>query len=150
MFYYLFWSDLGIKRNVIRSIKRSIKSRKLVNFSATYAFDTFLNHIEEARVSDSIYHPLGNHFTIHTAPMWDDITDFSGNVLLKRVYRLENLIGGINSAFEECGIQRKIEKSERELNRNQRRQAFVPTRKQQQKIEAIYSKDFDLYESACH
>ena len=103
MFYYLFWKDAGRIGNIARPLKKLVKHKKLI-LNSSYAFDLFLDCAHEARQSDSIYLPLGNHFTTHTAPMWDDITDFSGNVLLTKVCRLENLIEGVNMAFEECGI----------------------------------------------
>ncbi len=68
-----------------RSLKIFIISKKLM-LNTSYAFDVFLDYTQEARLSDSIYYPLGNHFMTHTAPMWDDITDSNENVLLKQVY----------------------------------------------------------------
>ena len=82
--------------------------------------------------------------------MWDDITDFTGNVLLDRVYRLENLIEGINSAFEECGIAKRLDSSVKKLNQNKRRKAYIPNQHQREKIREIYSKDFEIYENAWH
>lgn len=148
MFYYLFWKDLGTLGNISRSLKKSFTNRKFIHFNAKYAFDMFLDYVQEARLSDSIYHPLGNHFTTHTATMWDDITDFENNILLSRVYRLENLIDGINLAFEECGIDKKLSGDGKKLNKNKTRQGYIPTSQQKNKIQDIYYKDFEIYESA--
>ena len=119
-------------------------------YSTSYAFDVFLDYVQEARISDSIYVPLGNHFTTHTAPMWDDITDLDGNILLKKAFRLENLIGGINEAFEQCGIEKRIERDWQKLNKNknQNRKYYSPTESQVKKIEKIYCNDFEIYEKA--
>ena len=149
MFYYLYQKDSGSVRNLMRALSRSINYRKLV-LNTSYAFDAFLDQVYEARISDSIYHPLGIHFTTHTAPMWDDITDLHGNILLKEVFRLENLTEGINKVFKECGINKKLDQSSKELNKNRGRKGYIPTRNQIKKIKEIYDKDFEIYESAGH
>ena len=146
MFYYLARKDIGLTKSLTGSLWRMFRNGKLGTGTA-YAFDIFLDHAEAARTSDSIYHPLGIHFTTHTAPMWDDITDLEGNVLLTRVYRLENLVDGINQVFEECGLNKRIADKGTKLNRNVKRGQYSPSRKQIAKIEAIYSRDFELYET---
>lgn len=147
MFYYLYWKDSGFIKNLKRAFKRSLHTRRLL-YNTSYAFDTFLDYAHEARASDSIYFPLENHFTTHTAPMWEDITDLNGNILLKKVFRLENLTDGINQAFEECGIEKRLEKRETKLNRNYNRKLYQPTKDQIIKIENIYHHDFEIYEKA--
>ena len=136
MFYYLFWKDRGYIGNLKRLLKKFRNNRKLI-FNTSYAFDVFLDYAHEARLSDSIYHPFGQHFTTHTAPMWDDITDFDGNVLLKAVFRLENLNEGINRAFENCGIEKRLDQSKKVLHKNKRRKKYSPTQAQIKKIEEI-------------
>lgn len=152
MFHYLFKGGKGVGylRTMLRSVKTLLRTRKIVS-STSYAFDVFLDYAHRARQSDSIYKPLGNHFTTHTAPMWDDITDLEGNVLLKEVFRLEALIEGINRAFCECGIDKRLEHGDelfRKKNRN--RQRYTPSSAQIRKIEQIYPKDFEVYETAWH
>jgi hypothetical protein len=149
MFYYLFWKDAGYIRNILRSLIRSVNARKLL-FNTSYAFDVFLDYAHEARRSNSIYQPLGIHFTTHTAPMWDDITDLDGNILLKEVFRLEKLIDGINKAFYECGIDKRLDKSDKKLNKNRGRKKYTPTQYQIKKIKQIYYNDFEIYEDAWH
>ena len=146
MFYYDFWKDSIHVKNILR---RLVTTKKLM-LSTSYAFDVFLDCAREARFSDSIYNPLGNHFTTHTAPMWDDITDSNGNILLTQVYRLENLIEGINLAFEECGISKKIDGNGKELNKTKGKKGYITNEQQKKKIEEIYSKDFEIYEKAWH
>ena len=147
MFYYLFWRNSGLKNNILHSVKTYINNRKIY-FNTSYAFDAFLEYVHEARTSQSIYRPLGNHFTTHTAPMWDDITDFEGNVLLKKVFRLENLVEGINSAFKECGINKEVEGVRKKLNKNLARKNFSPSKTQISKIRELYPNDFGIYENA--
>jgi hypothetical protein len=149
MFYYLFWKDAGFLKNIASSLKRCINGEKFI-FNASCAFDVFLDYVQEARLSDSIFRPLGLHFTTHTAPMWGDITDSNGNVLLSKVYRLENLIEGINLAFEECGISKRIDRNNVVLNRNPDRKDYRPNERQKKKIGQIYEKDFEIYEQAWH
>lgn len=149
MFYYLFCKGYGNFNNIAHSLKILLTTKKVM-LNTSYAFDVFLDCAQEARLSDSIYHPLGNHFTTHTAPMWDDITDSNGNVLLTQVYRLENLIEGINIAFSECGISKKLETNSNKLNKNRDRKGYIPNENQKKKIEQIYSKDFEIYEDAWH
>jgi hypothetical protein len=147
MFFYLFWRDAGVLRSAMRSIKRSVQSGRIL-YSTASAFDAFLDCVEAARVSDSVYRPLGNHFTTHTAAMWDDITDHEGNVLLTAVFRLENLIGGINTAFERIGVDRRLTDSGNILNSNPGRKPYTPSKRQRQRIERIYARDYDVYEGA--
>ncbi len=47
MFYYLFANDLGLVMNMARSIKRSIKNKKLILYNTNYAFDLFLDYVHE-------------------------------------------------------------------------------------------------------
>lgn len=150
MFYYLFWKDFGPLKNVARSIGQSIQSKSLILYNTSYAFDLFLDYAYQARLSDSVYRPLGIFFTTHTAPMWDDITDHNGNVLLDQVYRLENLIEGINLVFEQCGITKRLDVDGQYLNKNKNRREYVPNKRQKKKVEEIYHKDFEVFENAWH
>lgn len=147
MFYYLiYWQDPRFIKNLRLKFKRSLYTEKWL-FKTSYAFDVFLDYAEQARTSDSIYRPLDNRFTTHTAPMWEDITDLDGNILLKKIFRLENLTEGINQVFEECGIEKRLEETIR-LNKNENRKLYQPTKDQIKKIENIYPYDFEIYENA--
>lgn len=148
MFYYLFWKEDKSIKKLLRLLKAAINDRKL--YTTSYAFDIFLDYTHKARLSDSIYYPLGSHFTTHTAPMWDDISDLEGNILLTEVFRLEALTEGINKAFSTCGIDKKLDLSSKSLNKNKWREHYTPTREQIRKIKQIYSKDFEVYENAWH
>ena len=151
MFYYLTQnSPDGALKAVARSLIISIRNKKLINCNTSYAFDVFLDNAHQAHLSDSTNHPHRTHFTTHTAPMWDDITDYDGNVLLNQVYRLENLIEGINLAFEQCGIAKRLDDNDKKLNKNRNRQEYLPNKQQKKRIEEIYCKDFEIYENAWH
>lgn len=81
MFHYLYWKGKGIDK-LKSAIVQSIFSKKL-NFNAAYAFDVFLDRIGETHTSDFTYSPHSHHFSTHTAPMWEDVTDLNGNIILK-------------------------------------------------------------------
>jgi len=130
MFYYLYWQDLGRWKNAERLIETIIKARSVKN-RISYAFDSFLYQIEFSLTSDSIYSPLGHHFSTHTAPMWDDITDLEGNILLTEVFRIDDLIKGINKVFSLCNIEKHLEPSESIIeNRTRNRREYYPNRTQ--------------------
>lgn len=146
MFRYLYWKDVGVIGRLLRSFKKGLASRRV--FTTSYAFDAFLDHVREARSSASIYEPLGLVFTTHTAPMWDDVTDYDGKILLTQIFRLEAMVEGINKVFRECGIDHSIEHSGVRINASRKDWTYTPTRRQIGIIEEIYPKDFELYEAA--
>ena len=148
MFFYLFRTGHGLSEVMASVPKKCIAQRLRLRYCLTYAFDVFLDSVHEALLSQSIFCPFGLHFTTHIAPMWSDITDLEGVVLLKQVYRLENLVEGINHAFEQCGIAKRLDANCIQLNRNYNRKEYIPTKIQKRKIEQIYNKDFEVYENA--
>lgn len=116
---------------------------------ASYAFDTFLDYLLESNQSDSIYSPIDNHFTTHTNPMWDDVTDESGNILLTKIFRIENIKDGINQVYEACKIDTRIDDLDYRINtRNTDVNKYKPSPEQIKKIEEIFNHDFDIYENA--
>lgn len=148
MFYYVYWKEERVFKKLVRSLKGAFRTRRFP-YNTACAFDAFLDYVQAARASNSIFQPLGNLFTTHTASMWDDITDLDGNILLKAVFRLDHLAEGINRAFEECGIEKRIERNDVMVNKNKNRRVYVPTREQVRKIESIYRHDFEIYENQC-
>jgi len=150
MFYYLlYWRDARFIKNLRLAFKRSLYAEKWL-FNVSYSFDVFLEYAQMARESDSIYQPLDLHFTTHTAPMWEDVTDLEGQVLLKKIFRLEYLTEGVNQVFEACGIEKRLETNTVCLKENKNKRLYTPTKDQIKKIEKIYLHDFELYENAEH
>ena len=148
MFHYLCWNKNQIKPMFLpkQALPTNIENR---GDYASYAFDNFLALNEEARKSPSIYHPIDNHFTTHTNPMWNDVTDNNGKQLLTRIYRLEHLKKGINEVYEACNIKTRIETTGNRFNtRNESINVYMPSAQQKVKIESIYFNDFELYEKA--
>ena len=91
-------------------------------------------------------YPINLHFTTHTNPMWNDITDDNDHILLSKVFRLDNFREAIDYVLE------KINKTSPNIdltkaNSNPWRGSFSPSNSQIKKIQKIYKKDFDLYES---
>jgi hypothetical protein len=125
-------------------------NNKKIMLNTSYAFDVFLDYVHEARLSDSIYSPLGNHFTTHTATMYDDITDLEGNILIKRVFRVESLVESINQVFEECRFNKRIQSEGLRMNKTKNKAIYKPNNNQVKKIQQIYDKDFEVYENALY
>jgi hypothetical protein len=140
------WTGDQQKYNFKSNYKHLLKYGKS-KISKAYAFDLFLENVEAAQISRSIYNPLGLHFYTHTATVWDDVTDLEGLVIIKKIFRLENLIEGINSVFDACNIEKKIEKS-MSLNKTAYKSIYIPNKAQVAKIQRLYAKDFELYETA--
>lgn len=146
MFFYLFWSNTDRTRMRGKYLSHILRMR----FDLSYAFDVFLATVMEAHQSESIFHPMGLHFTTHVASMSTDITDEDGSILLSQVYRLESLVDGINHAFENAGIQDRLDDVDDHLNQTSHRRDYAPSGRQRRIIEQIYAKDFEIYESAWH
>lgn len=147
MFHYLFWIKNSWKRNVTRSLR---KYRRYI-FTTSRAFDVFLDYVEESINSESMFEPVDLHFTTHVNPMWRDVQDADGKLLLKKIYRVDDVIGAVNDVFEHCGIpERRAPKGDTVLNRNVVRSKYTPNPAQLLRIRSLYEKDFDIYESAAH
>ncbi len=111
-------------------------------------FDVFLDLVAQAQTSKSIYKPVNLHFTTHTAAMWGDITDPSGQVLLSHVFRLEDLHLALAEVFRLCDMPRHIPAVFPRTNANLDQTKYNPSPEQRHRVETLYSEDFDLYESA--
>lgn len=147
MFYYLYHHEKSIISHLL-TIWKNIKNRKKIGISISYDFDIFLELIEMAHYnSNSNYKPKGLAFSTHTAPMFNDITDDKGKILLTKIYRLEDLNNAIEEVFKLCRLNyQHIEKSVI-INKNKYRGNFQPNLLQRKKIEELYRKDFEIYEN---
>ena len=137
MFYYLFWRG-GLKGRISTSLRY-----KKIFLKESYAFDYFLELINDISFNNYSSEPS---FTTHTNPMWNDITDNNDNILLSKVFRLENFREGIDYAFKMVN-KKNPNLNLPKLNSNPLRGSFYPNSSQIKKIQNIYKKDFDLYES---
>jgi hypothetical protein len=148
MFYYLHHQKRGILRSVL-NVYHNIKSQRKIGFSLSYDFDLFLDLIQAAHCnSNSNYKPSGIAFSTHTAPMFNDITDEKGNIILSTIYRLEDLHKAIEEVFRLCGLEYKNSDKIVFANKNTKRGVFSPNIKQRKKIYRLYEEDFEIYEKA--
>jgi len=145
MFHYLFWKEGNFISHLKQTTRNFINYNKLT-LTSSYAFDLFLDYCDEALNSESVSKPISNHFTTHTARMWDDVTDWDGNIILDKVYRLENILPALNEVFEICGIKKTIQ-HDKKLNIKISKGTFNPKRSQLLKIQKLYAKDYEIYES---
>ena len=135
--YYFYKTD-RLNLNV-NNLKLLLSSKAKLSFS----FDVFLDIIEENQELDNIYRP-SIHFTTHTSDVNSDITDENGNVIIKKMYKLENMhkaLSDLNKYFK-----LNIESEKKFLNRG--KHVYLPNREQIKKIEKLFSNDFEIYEKA--
>lgn len=148
MFHYLYLPHGGIKARM-RGLEDAWYFERRLFLRASRAFDLFLDLLER-RFDEPMQRydaPRNLHFTTHTARMWDDVVDLTGQVLINRIWRLESLETGVARALEEVGLAPSAQ--EAQPNEGLRsRDHYRPTLAQRMRIEKLYAKDFDLYESA--
>lgn len=111
-------------------------------------FDAFLDLVAQARASDSIYRPVNLHFTTHTAPVWDDVTDDQGRLLLSHLYRLEDLGPALAEVRAQLGLPAPESPALPLQNARDSAEAYCPTPVQRTRIETLWPRDAALYEDA--
>lgn len=135
--YYLYKTDrLNLKVN---NLKLLFSSKAKLSFS----FDAFLDTIEENQELNNFYRS-GIHFTTHTSNVYSDITDENGNIIIKKMYKLENMhkaISDLNKYF-----QLGLEFENKFLRKS--RHVYLPNKEQVKKIKNIFYNDFEIYEDA--
>ena len=143
MFYYLMFSK-KLKISILTS--ELLKNKKLY-ISTSSKFDLFLDWVEKVHQEGDLF-VMDRIFHTHTAPMHGDITDNDNNIILKKVYRLENF----NSAFIDIANKYNLNLNYSNINKmknlNVRRKNFSHNHNQMARIKEIYSLDFDVYENA--
>jgi len=143
----MYWRDPGVGGYVRYLVKHYLRTNK-VHYNVSSSFDVFLDLIEATRSSGSIYRPVDLHFATHTASMWGDVTDLDGEVMLKKIYRLEDMTQGINQVFERCAINKKVSSDGGRLNENLKKGLYQPNSEQVKKIMRLYGGDFEIYENS--
>jgi len=146
MFFHLFW----------RHPRNASTEKKIVHFllhprkflSKPYAFDWFLERIEAVRCMEGVYSIRDLHILTHTAPVWDDVTDESGKVILCNLFRLENLEEKVARVFRECGLPSAQTSETLRVNKKPDHCFYEPTPGQKKQIANLFPKDFDLYQAA--
>lgn len=144
MFYYLFfknnkWNGKGLFERAKKSVKYK---RPLLDTSSM--FDVFLDVIEGTHAGEI---HISQHFTAHTAPMFPDVTDKNGDIVLSRIYRLECMHNAVAEVFKDLDLPPNPENIANH-NENKSKGRFTPNQKQVQRIQTLFAKDFELYEGA--
>jgi hypothetical protein len=143
-FHYL-WQVPGTGHLLRQRLRLALRGWRL-RFGDSYSFDCYLDTLEAAAHSETMYRPLSLKFRTHTASMWDDIVDEDERILVSHIVRIERLYDGLDEFLDACGIGRKVDRSVRSKNVWQGRR-YVPTPIQRRRIERLYAKDCDIYES---
>ena len=143
-FFYLWHKPPASPRIALRR-RLGLARRFVFRDPVDYDFDRFLTAIEACRASPSNHRPHGLQFQTHTAAMWDDVVDESGNLLLDLVFRLEDLGAGVNEVRTRLGHEPLRADQTAHVNKSAKVD-FVPSPAQKRRIEALFGKDFDIYE----
>jgi len=147
MFSYLYWRKSSTFNLILNYLLKSYRQKKLI-INKRYAFDAFLDCIESCKHSESVFNPISLSFTTHTNSMYNDITDFEGNVIIDDIFKIENIEMGVNKAFEECGINDSVKMTSRKLNSSNSKDLYYPKMYQINKIEELYKEDYTIYKNA--
>lgn len=148
MFHYVFWRNNELAARLLDTV-RIYRLTNRVSLTDSRAFDIFLDMLDEClnNKEHSIEWP-NLHFRTHVARMSEDITDHAGNILLKRVYRLEWHDRALQEILGELGERPLEEPSDDSLMNRTKQKRFQPNRRQIRKVEELYKDDFEIYESA--
>ncbi|ORT50697.1 hypothetical protein ST37_08230 [Vibrio sp. qd031] len=83
------------------------------------------------------------HVSTHTAPMWQDITDEHGTVLLDDVFKLENIHNDIVTICDKLGVEQHALKKKNSSNINNYDEYLTP--KNIARIEGLYHEDIEHF-----
>lgn len=151
MFHYMYRNGSGWG-GWARSVWRGWRAERVIALGESSAFDAFLDLLDQrfAEPMTTVARPRDLHFTTHTARMWDDVTDGDGTILINRIWRLEDARHGILAALDEAGLDAShLERNgEARLNARDAGRSYSPSPSQRRRIEALYARDFGLYENA--
>lgn len=147
-FYYLYaksnnfaYLEKGCNMNNFYILKLLL----LKKFSASYIFDYFLELVAFSLKNQNC--PT-KHFSAHVARYYDDITDYSGQILLNDLFDIDNFVRSFKIIFNNLEIKNESFLNEKLIyNKNEDKNLFTLSKSQKLKIERIYEKDFDIYES---
>ena len=147
-FFYL-WRETNPRKRTFWSHRLKLTEKAIRDFPAlptlSYDFSLFLDAIQACRGSQSNFDPYDLHFQTHTAAMFEDVSDENGTILLDKIWRLEDFETGIAEVFERMGAL-YTHKTAPRINTT-KRQDFSLNKNHKQKIEALFTRDFDIYET---
>ena len=132
----------------IRSYAISLRISKC---SASDLFDLFLTMLLLQRESSASSKPFGLRFSTHVNPVWNDIVDNDGNILLANLFRLDDLERGLAKVYSECGLTlpQGFFGFANKTSRSGAIGTFVPSEAQRGQLLEYYRKDLILYRENC-
>ncbi len=145
MFFYLA-RPRGGERSFVQHLQEQGHAVDIAN--PARLFDQFLDLVEAAQTSPSIYQPVNLHFTTHTAAVHGDVMDANGQMGLTQLFRLEDMAEAIAMVFELCQLSRSLPAELPHHNARKDSSLFAPSPAQLRRVETLYQMDFELYESA--
>lgn len=154
MFSYLFDPKGGKHLNAYLSYLRGCKAvplhRRLV-WSRPSRFDAFLDTLEwqqSLRDGPDPALPIDLHFSTPTNPMSLDVLAPDGTSNLSHLIRLTSFEAGIDLCYNTMGMARPEPSRGIRHNSGVSDQKYLPLPAQQRRIEALFARDFDLFEKA--
>jgi len=144
-FFYLYKTHdnkkLFLEKTANYSNLKILKNYLISKININYCFDRFLDLVEFSLQNFS--NNLKN-FRSHIEPFYSDITDDFENVLLDKIYKVEDLEKNLKEIFEiyKVDFDKKI-LDFRVDNKN--KHTLELTKYQIKKIDKIYSKDLECY-----
>ena len=133
MFFYLFADH-------IQNIHKENLNSQLPNL-----FNVFLDCVHETRLSESNTKPYGLHFQTHTAEMYSDIADENGEILMDKIWKLDNLTDAFKEISQITGITSLT--GVETLNTSKRLELSLDDN-HLEKIYKLYGRDFEIYNEA--
>jgi hypothetical protein len=122
------------------------KKRGLVNFNYRIrwnAFDRFLTLIDFNRAHYQNNEYIDRHFALHTCGVFDDISDHDGKILLKKIWRIEE----VHVAVNQIRAMNNLPEVRNIFQNKTNAEKFSLSQSQKQKIEKLFEADFEIYES---
>lgn len=111
-------------------------------------FDIFLDMVEQSLASATFDGPLNLHFSTHVAPIWGDVTDEEGNILLSHLFKLEDFCAAIGWVRLQHGLPALPLDALPVKNQRNATFNYTPTSSQRDRITSLYPNDFELYETS--
>ncbi|MFB6257055.1 MAG: sulfotransferase family 2 domain-containing protein, partial [Flavobacteriales bacterium] len=82
------------------------------------------------------------HIATHTAPIWSDLTDEEGELLVDRIYRIEELDEALPELCDRLGVQKdRIQRKNVSRDRGDHRRYY--SKKARKWVEQLYGQDIE-------
>lgn len=122
--------------------------------SADHLFDLFLDMISAHKDLPPHRTPYGLRFATHVNSMWNDVVDEEGNVIIRYIFRLEDIDLAVEKVLTECGHHGRSSKggavNENATSKGGLIGSYVPSSVQEEKIASLYAKDWLIYDKLAH